>query len=162
MIRTTRIASLASTMFAVGLGVASSVQAQPSSVEMETLREQVQDDKKVVIEANLNLTAAQAAEFWPIYDEYQIELERLNSRIGWLIRDFGAAYDAGTISDDDAEALLDEVVSIDEDEAAALKKYARQIRRVIPPAEAVRYLQIENKIRAAIRFDLASNIPLFQ
>jgi hypothetical protein len=31
---------------------------------------------------------------------------------------------------------------------------------VLPAIKVARYLQMENKIRAAIKFDLAANIPL--
>jgi hypothetical protein len=33
---------------------------------------------------------------------------------------------------------------------------------VLPAAKAARYVQIENKIRAAIRYELAAGIPLVQ
>jgi hypothetical protein len=122
----------------------------------------VQSDKKQLIAANLDLTSAQADAFWPLYDELQIEIEVINSRIGWLIRDFGAAYAAGNISDEGAKTMLEEALAIEEDDTAMRKKYAKRMRKVIPPTELVRYLQIENKIRAAIRFDLARNIALFE
>jgi len=158
---TIRSYGMLSTLLVLGLGAISAAQAQ-SAIQMEMLRERVQADKKVLIEANLDLTADEAEAFWPIYDEFQTEIEVINSRIGWLIRDFGAAYSAGSITEDQAEDLLDEAIAIDEDDAAMRKKYARQLRRVLSPATVVRYLQLENKIRAAIRYDLAANIALFQ
>ena len=153
--------SLLSIVFSLCLGTLSPVQAQ-SAIQMEILRERVQSDKKALIEANLDLTAAEANAFWPVYDEFQIEIEALNSRIGWVIRDFGEAYVAGSITEEQAEDLLDEVIAIDEDDAKMRKKYAKQFQRILAPATVVRYLQIENKIRAAIRFDLAANIVLFE
>jgi len=41
--------------------------------------------------------------------------------------------------------------------AAAAKAMA-----ALPAMKAARYIQIENKIRAAIRYELAANIPLVQ
>jgi len=32
----------------------------------------------------------------------------------------------------------------------------------LPPAKVARYIQMENKIRALVRFDLAANVPLVQ
>ena len=146
-------------LVALGFGAATTASAQ-SSIEMEMLRENVQTDKQRVIEANLELTAAEAAEFWPIYDEFQTEIEVINSRIGWLIRDFNAAYNSGTFSEEQAETMLDEALAIDEDDADIRKKFTRQFSRVLPAAKVLRYMQIENKIRAVLRFDLAINIPV--
>jgi len=40
------------------------------------------------------------------------------------------------------------------------KDYAAKLTAAIPAAKAARYLQIESKIRAVIRYELAANIPL--
>jgi hypothetical protein len=38
--------------------------------------------------------------------------------------------------------------------------YVSKLSKVLPPKKIARYLQIENKIRAAIKYDLAKEIPL--
>lgn len=139
----------------------SSAQAQ-SLAEMEILRENIAADKRLIIDANLDLTDAEAAAFWPIYDAYQIEIEVINSRIGWLIRDYTVVHNTGAISDEQAEGFIDEAISIDEDELAIRKKFSRQLLREVSAAQVARYMQIENKIRALIRFDLAATIPLVE
>jgi hypothetical protein len=58
--------------------------------------------------------------------------------------------------------LSNEVQAIDQDELTLRKTYADQLGKVIPGIKVARYLQIENKIRAAIRYDLAKGIPLVQ
>jgi hypothetical protein len=40
--------------------------------------------------------------------------------------------------------------------------YAEKLSRVIPAAKAARYIQIENKIRAVVRYQLADVIPLVE
>jgi hypothetical protein len=161
MFRMIRVAGMLSTLFALFIGVVSAVQAQ-SAIEMEILRDNLAADKKLIIDANLQLSDAEAAAFWPIYDEYQIEIEVINSRIGWLIRDFGVAQNAGAISDEQAERFIDEAISIDEDEVAIRKKFSKRFLRDVSAAQVARYIQIENKIRALIRFDLAATIPLVE
>jgi hypothetical protein len=42
------------------------------------------------------------------------------------------------------------------------KSYAAKLGKALPAKKVARYLQIENKIRAAIRFNLADQIPLVQ
>ncbi|HEY7672448.1 MAG TPA: hypothetical protein VIC71_09540 [Gammaproteobacteria bacterium] len=130
------------------------------SDNMDILRAKIAADKKLIIADNLVLTESQAAAFWPIYEEYQTELRALNGRTAALIENYAAAYNAGSVPEAKAEELLDEALSIDEAKVALKKKYARRLKNVIPTIERVRYLQMENKIRALIDYDLAANIPL--
>ncbi|HKF93307.1 MAG TPA: hypothetical protein VKB96_01650, partial [Gammaproteobacteria bacterium] len=44
---------------------------------MEILRQKVAADKKLVIADNMNLTQAEAKGFWPVYDAYQQDLQRI-------------------------------------------------------------------------------------
>jgi hypothetical protein len=40
--------------------------------------------------------------------------------------------------------------------------YVPKLSKVLPPKKVARYLQIENKIRAAVKYDLAAEIPLVE
>jgi hypothetical protein len=40
--------------------------------------------------------------------------------------------------------------------------YVPKVLAAIPATKAARYIQIENKIRAAIRYELAEGIPLVE
>jgi Spy/CpxP family protein refolding chaperone len=131
-----------------------------STTNMDILRDKVAADKKLLIAANLSLTEAQATAFWPIYDDYQRELTALNQRIGRLVQTYADEYNAGSVSDASAKSLLAESIDIDEAEVALRKRTAAKLEGVIPAIEAARYIQMESKIRALIRFDLAANIPL--
>jgi Spy/CpxP family protein refolding chaperone len=146
---------------AVLAAVVASAQEKPAS-NMEILRDKIKADKKLLIAENLKLTESQAKAFWPIYDEYQKELQALNQRLSTLIQSYAKEYNAATVTDDKAKSLLNEAIAVDEAEVALRKKYAQRLEGVIPAKEAARYLQMENKIRALIRYDLATEIPLVQ
>ncbi|MGZ8500911.1 MAG: hypothetical protein ACXWXL_21060, partial [Candidatus Binatia bacterium] len=40
--------------------------------------EKIKADKKLLMAANMELTEAEAKAFWPVYDEYQKELHKVN------------------------------------------------------------------------------------
>ena len=42
---------------------------------MELLRQKMKADKKLVVGANIELTESEAQRFWPIYEDYQRDLE---------------------------------------------------------------------------------------
>jgi hypothetical protein len=136
-------------------------QEKPAS-NMEILRDKLKADKKLLVAENLMLTESQSSAFWPIYDEYQKELEGINQRLGTLIQSYAKDYNARTMTDEKAKGLLTEAIAVDEAEVALRKKYSQKLDGVIPAMAVVRYIQMENKIRALIRFDMAANIPLVE
>ena len=61
-----------------------------------------------------------------------------------------------------AKKLLDEALAIDEAEAKLKSASAPKILAALPATKAARYIQIENKIRAVVRYELAAGIPLVE
>jgi hypothetical protein len=135
-------------------------QSTSADMNMQILRDKLKADKKVLVAANMQLTDAETMAFWPIYDAYQNDLKAINQRLGEAILAYADAYKAGPISDATAKKFLDEAIAIDDAEAKLRKDYAARLTVAIPAAKAARYLQIESKIRAAIRYEMAAAIPL--
>jgi len=131
---------------------------------MEILKEKVKADKKLIVATNMNLTDAEAKAFWPLYDGYQKELDQLNQRVGATIRSYADAHNAGKgmIPNETAKKLLKEALATDEAEVKLRQSYAAKLEKVLPATKVARYLQIENKIRAILKFELASQIPLVE
>ena len=142
------------------LGAGTVLAQEPSADTMQALKEKVKADKKLVVSANLNLTEAEAKGFWPLYDGYQKELEAINKRMLKLITDYADAYRADSVTDDKAKALLDEALAIESAETDLKKSYVSKLSKALPLKKVARYIQIENKIRAVVRYELASAIPL--
>src|SRR5450631_2797475 len=142
------------------LAVPAYAQGGSADMDMQILRDKIKADKKVVVAANMELTDAEAKAFWPIYDAYQNDLKAINERLGNAILVYADAYRARTLNDDMAKKLLDEAIAIEESEAKLRKDYAAKLTKALPATQAARYLQIESKIRAALRYELAAQIPL--
>jgi len=137
------------------------VLAQEVSADtMQALQEKIKADKKLVVSANLNLTDAEAKGFWPVYDSYQKDLGAINQRLVTLIKTYADAYNIDKIDDATAKKLLHEAVAIDTSEAAMRKAYLPKLEKVLPMKKVAIYYQIENKIRAVVKYELASAIPL--
>jgi hypothetical protein len=135
-------------------------QETTSDTNMQILLDKVKADKKLVVAANMELNDTDGKAFWPIYDAYQKELQAINDRLAKTILAYADAYNKSTLTDAQAKQFSDEALAIDQDEIAMRKTYAARLNRVLPGKKAARYLQVENKIRAAIRYQLAAGIPL--
>ena len=134
----------------------------PATTNMDILRQKVKADKKLVVAENLKLTDAEGAKFWPVYDAYQKDLQGINERLTAVIRAYADAYNKGAVDDATAKKLIEDASAVDDAEATLRRTSLPKILAVLPAAKAARYVQIENKIRAAIRYELAAGIPLVQ
>lgn len=129
---------------------------------MQILRDKIRADKKLVVATNMGLTESEAKNFWPIYEAYQKDLQKLNRRIVALLDSYAADFRGNTLTDDKAKKLIDEALAIEQAEADLKTAYAPKLSKALPVIKAVRYLQIENKIRALVKYDLAQGVPLVQ
>ena len=135
--------------------------AQESATsDMEILRQKLKADKKLLVSDNMSLTDAEGKAFWPIYDAYQADLQKINARMKTMIEAYAEAYNKGPVPNETAKKLIDEAVAIDEAEAKLKRSYLPKLEKALPMAKVARYIQIENKIRALLRYELAAEIPL--
>jgi polyhydroxyalkanoate synthesis regulator phasin len=132
----------------------------PRVKEMETLAQSVKADKKAIVSKAMLLTDAEAKGFWPVYEAYQKDLQALNDRLVKLVVAYADVYEKGPVSDETAKKLVQEMIAIEEQEVKLKRDYLPRLEKVLPGAKVARYLQIESKIRAVIRYELAANIPL--
>jgi hypothetical protein len=131
-----------------------------SADNMQILRDKIKADKRLLVAANMDLTEAEAKAFWPVYEGYQKDLAKINQRIGKLIKNYAADYQGDTMTDEKAQNLIKQYVAIENAEAGLKKSYVPKLSKVLPPKKVARYLQIENKIRAIVKYELAGEIPL--
>ena len=140
--------------------VAPALSQDKPSDNMQIVVEKTRADKKLLVAENMQLTEAEAKAFWPVYDQYQDELFLLRSRTAKLIKDYADAYDKMT--NDTAKKLLDELMIIEGLGPKLRQAYLPKFRKVLPETKVVRYYQIENKIQAALFYEIAANIPLMK
>jgi Spy/CpxP family protein refolding chaperone len=143
----------------VGLAVAVAAQDKPAD-NMQMMREKVKADKKLLVANNMQLTESEAKAFWPVYEDYQKDLMGINQRIGKLIESYAADYRANTLTDEKAKKLVDELVAIEQAEAGLKASYVPKLGKVLPMKKVARYMQVETKVRAMVKYELAGQIPL--
>jgi hypothetical protein len=127
---------------------------------MDILRDKIKADKKLVIATNMELSESEAKNFWPIYNEYQKDLQNINRRIVAVLESYAADFRSKSLTDDKAKKLIDEALAIDQAEANLKSTYAPKLSKALPVRKVARYLQIENKIRSVVKYDLAQGVPL--
>ena len=149
------------TLFALAALLALPVPAQTSS-DMKILADKIKADKKLVVAANMQLTEAEAKGFWPVYESYQKDLAGINKRLVGTIKSYADVYNKGPVSDEAAKKLINQAIAVEEAEIKLKRSYVPKLGKVLPGVKVARYIQIENKIRALVRYELAAQIPLVE
>jgi DNA repair photolyase len=148
---------------AITIALVSPVLSQEKvSDNMQILRDKIKADKKLLVAENLNLTESEAKGFWPIYEEYQKDLAAINQRIARLIESYAKDYEKNTLNDEKARKLTAEFVAIQKKDGGLQASYVRKLDKVLPPKKVAMYLQIESKIRAVVKYGLATNVPVIE
>ena len=154
-----RIIFLGFLLLAAIVLTAASLPAQENAPDdMRILLEKIRADKKLMVAENMQLTEMEAKSFWPVYERYQDELFLLRERTLKLIVDYADAYEK--MNNEVARKLLDQYIDIEAIQLRLHKAYLPMFRKVLSEAKVARYYQIENKIHAALMYELARKIPL--
>ena len=153
-------------VLAVLLAVPAQAQTKPAADKpadsMQYLREKLIADKKAVVAANMTLTEAEAKAFWPLYEEYQKELHKINDQLATLIVTYTKDHGAGKLTNEKARAALDRYIAVEEAELKFKKTFVPKLAKVLPGLKVARYMQLENKIRAIVKYEIAGEVPLAQ
>ena len=127
---------------------------------MEIVHEKLKADKKLIVSKYMDLTESEAKSFWPVYEEYQTDLQKIYERIGSLLKSYAAEYKS--LTDEKAKTLLDDWLTLEKDDAKRRQSYVPKILKALPAKKAARYLQIENEYRVLLNYDFAATVPLVQ
>jgi hypothetical protein len=134
--------------------------ADNQSDNMQILRDKINADKKLVVATNMELTESEATAFWPVYEAYQKDLDKINKRVAAMIMTYAEAFNKNSMNNQKAKKMTQDFLSVQTSELNLLKSYVPKLSKVLPATKVARYLQIENKIRAVIRYEAAAEIPL--
>ena len=125
---------------------------------IQMLRDEIGKDRRDVVKANMLLTNSEAARFWPIYDEYVAERNKLGDRRVKLITDYAAARNS--MSEDEGLRLLTESLDIDKQRIEVKEDFVKKFNKALSARTTARFFHIESKLDATVDAARAAQIPL--
>ena len=126
--------------------------------EEEVVRSMLQTGKKAIIADNMQFSEAESQAFWPLYNEFQQAKTKLNEKTIKLINEYLLNYDS--LTDDKAGAIIRDLMAIEKDRVDLKSSYLPKFSKILPAKKVARYYQIENKIEAIVKYELAKEVPL--
>ena len=100
----------------------------------------------------INLTSAEAEKFWPAYNDFQsqrnkIQLEKMN-----INRDFN--LNENSLTDSQLENMGDKYVDCLVRESNLEVTFHKKLKELLPPAKVIRYYQAENQYKLQLLNEL--------
>jgi hypothetical protein len=153
------IAAALAFFLAAGAPRAAEPDAGPADeARLEVLVDTIRANRKAMVAVNLGLSDDEATHFWPIYERYQKEWNAVGDRLVALVEDYSKNF--RELSNERATKLVEDYLTIEADRVALRRAYLDDFAKVVPGRTLARFYQIENKLDAVIRYDLAATIPV--
>ncbi len=147
-----------------GLGLATGQRADAQEAwtvrDIQLMRQDIPAMKRQLIAARLNLTADEAQQFWPIYDQFAAEMAKIIDRKLDLIQDYVANYDS--LTDQQADAYIKGRADVEESTAQLRLKYLPIFRKALSGKTAARFSQIEWRLSLAVDLQIHSDLPVIK
>ena len=128
--------------------------------QLALLRRNIRSMKKQLIAGNLTLTDIEATKFWPVYEQYSAETEKINDTRAAIIKEYSDEY--GTLTDDQADSLIRRWLDADIEQTKLRQRYVVIFRKVLPGKKAATFFQLDRRISTMIDVQITSQLPLAQ
>ena len=117
-------------------------------------------ERDLVLEEELQFSAAEKEGFWPIYEDYRADIEIVQDQYAELVAGYAANY--LNLSENAADTMINEYFTIEIRLLEVRQGYVGRFRGVLSAQKLARFYQIENKIDAVAQLILMKDIPLVE
>jgi len=125
---------------------------------LEYLRTDLRVQKREIIAETMELTVEQVETFWPIYTEYETELNKISGERLELIKDFAENY--YNLTNEVADRLAGKKHELDVKRNSLLWKYYNKFKSELNPIDAAMYYQVESQLLMLIDVQVAGEVPI--
>jgi hypothetical protein len=128
--------------------------------QLALMRQDIQSLRKKLIADNLDLTVTEAAKFWPVYEEYSTDFDKIDENRSVIVKEYSDSF--GSVTDEQADNLIRRWLDTDISAAQLRQRYVPIIRTVLPAKKAATFFQLDRRISMIIDVQIMSQIPLVQ
>jgi hypothetical protein len=129
------------------------------SQDIETLLKRDLDaERRTVVAQSIDIPSGKETEFWEIYSDMELELDKITMNRIANIKNFAHRYD--DITDKEANELIGNFIDMNFKRHKIYKKYYKKMNKIISTKQAARLVQILNQIQLIIDVQFAAEAPL--
>lgn len=110
--------------------------------------------KKALVVQYFNLTEAEKAAFWPVYDSYYSATQYMEMEYIFLL----SSYLKNNNDGEKMEELQKQMLKNDVQMARVRKMYFKKFKRALSPAQASTFMQLDNTFRTMLRNEVGQGM----
>ena len=152
----TQIIGLAACAILVLMGRHTLIAADWSEIALT--RSAVQQDRQAIVVKFMDLNESQSRVFWPLYRDYRSAVATADDRMVTIAETLIERH--GVVSDREADDLMDQYLRFEQEKLEVQYAYLKRFRKILPVRQVARLFQLENKMDAVVRYELATKVPL--
>jgi len=127
-------------------------------VVVDLTRNAIQARRREIIDKAMELTSEERPKFDSAYNKYEAERVKIGDSLVEILKRFSDQY--ATMTDAQAQTLLKDYLTVDEKRTGLHRKYTDAMLKVLPGKKVVRFFQLENKMDAAVSYNLAGSVDI--
>jgi hypothetical protein len=143
---------------AVTLALPIAANASHDNTDIEAILVELETNRKLLVEENMNLADEKKAGFWKVYDAYRTEIMVHEKQGLSLLREFRDHFD--DLNNERAAKILANYFALEQETLTVRSSYIDNFTQVISQKQTLRFYQIENKLESIIQADISSVTPL--
>jgi hypothetical protein len=125
---------------------------------IDLVRSVYKADRQAFLADALQLTDAEGKTFWPLYQSYRTDVDKIGDGLVKLVLEYGDLYP--NVSEADARRLLKQYLALEQKLVKIRSWYLKRAGKTLSAGKALRWAQLENRMDLVLRLQLASAIPI--
>jgi hypothetical protein len=132
--------------------------AQAQDQYMELMRQDLRTVKTEIVTQGMMMTGEESKAFWPVYREYQLELDKIwDARIA-LIGQYAEKYEM--MDDETADSIMKQAFDLRKKRAKLMESNYKNMKKAVGAILAARFVQIDGVIQDLVNLQIAVELPL--
>ena len=131
-----------------------------NSYYIELLRSDIKTQAKFIVSQTMKFSEEDASVFWPIYKEYEIELDNLGDKRLANIKDFVNNYDKMT--DQKADEIIDQAFNYQKERLELKRNMYDKLKNKFNSSTAAKFIQLEHQIQLIVDMKINAELPLLK
>jgi len=128
------------------------------SDELKLTLEVIRSDHQKIVANALKLSGEEGAVFWPIYYEYMAEASKIDAQYATVVLNF--IKNSESMSDEELTAAFQQIMTLERKVLDLHEKYFKVISEKLGTRKAVRFFQVENRLRTIVDYKLMEDVPI--
>ena len=134
--------------------------AQSNTDEINFMQSTYGMQKKQLIALHMQVSKADSAKFWSLYDAYEVTRKDIGKKRIANIEEYSKNYDK--LTNEKTDALINTTLEVYNDFGKLWKNTYKKMAKEISPLTAGKFIQVEMYLESLVRNELSAEIPLIE